>query len=262
MIAGIIMVCGRSFSRLLLSEHQPWGHKHDIPPPFLPHISLLLCVCFCAPQGQEQVHDRCFEQQNRVYVENLKIFHHVFVQQNILETRRQSLHSRTRGCASGIDARISVHSPCSTFFFFSFPHAQLSWQLIWGKWNANRAAEFASFSPSQQLQQKNRAHLEYFYALTCLETSMNHESVRQTKRSAILRGLRPESGSIPMLKLLTLSKGLIGKKEESTNTELLQSVFYTYLFFLTLSGLDTASKGFGASSPRETLRLQAEAPFK
>lgn len=73
-----------------------------------PKTPLSLCPFFSPPRGQDQVHD--FE---RPHVENLKIFRRVSMQQNILESRRQSLHSRTQGCASGIGARVSVLSPCS-----------------------------------------------------------------------------------------------------------------------------------------------------
>lgn len=114
-----------SFSRLLLSEHQPWGQKHNrLNSPFF------MCS---PPQGQEQVHN-CFEWPNRFSTI-------VSAQQNILETRGQSLHSRTQGCASGIDARVSVPSPRSMVF----RDVALSWQPIWGKWNANMAAKFFFF---------------------------------------------------------------------------------------------------------------------
>lgn len=127
-----------SVSRLLLSEHQPLGHKHN--PPNSPFF-----MCSPPQRVKNKFTTAASERPNRAHVENLKIFHHVSAQQNILKTGGQSLHSRTQGCASGIDARVSVPSPRSMVF----QDVALSWQPIWGKWNANSAAKFVFvFFPS------------------------------------------------------------------------------------------------------------------
>lgn len=87
-----------------------------------------------------------------------------------------------------------------------FRDASLSWQRVWGKWNANRATKFPAATAEQSL-------LRIFLRLDFSSwSSMNHESAQHTKQCAIARGLRGESGST--LTLLGVSQECEGKKKE------------------------------------------------
>lgn len=93
----------------------------------------------------------------------------------------------------------------SLYFVPWFRDASLSWQRVWGKWNANRATKFPAATAEQSI-------LRIFLRLDFSSwTSMNHESAQHTKQSAILRGLRGESGST--LTLLRVSQECEGKKK-------------------------------------------------
>lgn len=151
MIAGIIVVCG-CLSRGFFCQNINLEAINMPPTPTLP---------FFPPQGQEQVHDCCFERPNWLHVENVKIFHHFSVQRNILETCRQKFTLP--------DTRLCQRYRCSRFTSPSLVRRllelALSWQPIWGKWNANRAAKFVGFSFLLTAAAANQRTLRMFLCL-------------------------------------------------------------------------------------------------